>query len=91
MKNHSYHVSVEERDANGCAGALLAAFDFDTHDDLNAIIAKLSAREGFDRKKAEMFGLGLKLFAVVTRSGKTESPFREILPHLDAIMKEIKK
>lgn len=92
MKKYAYRVTVEALNpVDGEASAAPLRFDFGTHEDLSGIIHKLGAREGFTPDTARAFGVGLKLFSEVVRSHKDTSPFAEMMPHLNNIMKEIKK
>ena len=94
MKQHLYKITVEHlRDANGepVVDAAPLVFEARNHDDIQAVVEKVSAKQHFDEQTSVAFAVGLKLFSEVMLENRKSALFAEFAPHFGEFMKKLKK
>ena len=92
MKQHQYRVTLEyvaDADNNPVNVAPLQ-FDAPNHDEILALIAKMSARSDLSQVDVTRFVVGLKLMSEVMLENKDDPLFYALKPHFTALMKELK-
>ena len=93
MKQHQYRVTLEyvaDADNNPVNVAPLQ-FSAPNHDDILAIIGKMSSRSELSQNDLARFVVGLKLMGEVMLENKGDPLFSALQPHFSAFMKELKK
>ena len=65
-------------------------FDFESHDELLAIIDNLGRRPDIGPALAPRLGLGIKLFGGVMLEKRTSELFADLFPHFAEFMKKLK-
>lgn len=93
MKKHHYRVTVDYlADAdNQPVDVAPLQFDAPNHDDVFALIDKMSSRTDLSRDDVARFVVGLKLMSEVMLENKADPLFSALQPHFSAFMKELKK
>lgn len=94
MKQHRYRVTVEHlSDPDGAPSSHPAPLQFEVgnHDDILAVVARLSRRSDLDAASAMALGVGLKLFGEVMLEKRQHPLFAQLLPHFGEFMKTLKK
>lgn len=88
---HSYAIAVTDTSprTDGSAGPAYD-FTFDSHDDLNAIVARIQRRGLFDENESKAFVTGLKLLGGVMLNHRGEPLFAELGPAFKQFMKTLK-
>jgi hypothetical protein len=89
---HTYRVTVErlEGDAPSAADEALV-FETTNHDDLFKIISAVRQTQLLPDDETAEFTIGLKLFAEVLMRHRSDTPFRELFPHIRSFMKFLKR
>lgn len=93
MSKHQYRLTLEYlSDAQGnVPDTPPVQFVFANHDNLFAIMERLSERDDFTPETAREFGLGLKLFSEVMLTDRDNPLFAELRPQFVEFMKKLKK
>lgn len=88
---HHYRIEVADQavQADGTPGPSYA-FAFDSHDDLNAILARLTEARLFDDDERKAFVTGLKLLGSVLLAHRKEPLFAEFAAAFGSFMKRYK-
>jgi hypothetical protein len=92
MKRHQYRVTVEYvADADGQpVDVAPLQFDAPNHDDIFALVGKMSERSGLSQDDVARFVVGLKLMSEVMLENQDDPLFAALKPHFSAFMKELK-
>ncbi|HEY0506136.1 MAG TPA: DUF3861 domain-containing protein [Lysobacter sp.] len=92
MKAHRYRIHVEplaqSEDAANAQDAL--SFEVANHDDLLAIVDRVSAATAFDRNDATALAVGLKLFTGVMLQHRHDPLFADVQPAMRAFIGNLK-
>lgn len=93
MKGHLYKFTINHlEDAKGVPvddSSLI--FETRNHDDLLKIVEAMKGKMDLNEADATAFAIGLKLFGEVMMKNRKNEIFKEFKPHLNNLMKEIKK
>lgn len=84
---NAYKVSVEPASQNAQQSL---EFDFDCHEDLAELVARVSDKGLFVGDENTAFVVGLKLFSSVLLKHRGEPLFADFAPHFGALMKKLK-
>ena len=89
---HTYRVTVERLEGD-VPSAVDEALVFQTtnHDDLFKILSAVRQRRLLPDDDAAEFTIGLKLFAEVLIKHRSDTPFKELFPHIGSFMKALKR
>ena len=86
-KNHSYRVTFEEPDTSS-----RLQFEFDNHDDVFAILERLSARDDLvSPEEIPRLAVGTKLLGKVVMENRQHPLFAAFFPHFGELVKGLKK
>ncbi|RAI43154.1 DUF3861 family protein [Rhodoplanes roseus] len=90
---HRYAVRIADTSAraDGSATPEDIAFEVESHDDLNAIVAKMTERKIFDEAETKAFCVGLKLLGGVLLQHRADPLFADFAPAFGAFMKTLKR
>lgn len=93
MNGHLYRFTIDHlEDAKGVAiDDSSLTFETRNHDDLLKIVEAMKGKMELDEMDATAFAIGLKLFGEVMMKNRKNEIFKEFKPHLNNLMKEIKK
>lgn len=93
MKKHHYRVTVDYlADAdNQPVNVAPLQFDAPNHDDVFALIDKMSSHTDLGRDDVARFVVGLKLMSEVMLENRDNPLFAALKPHFSAFMQELKK
>lgn len=94
MKQHRYRITVEHlSDPDGAPSSHPAPLQFEVgnHDDILAVVARLTQRTDLDAASATALGVGLKLFGEVMLENRQHPLFAELFPQFGDFMKKLKK
>jgi hypothetical protein len=88
---HAYAIAVTDTSPR-TDGSAASSYDFTftSHDDLNAIVARVQGRGLFDENETKAFVTGLKLLSGVLLSHRGEPLFAELGPAFKEFMKKLK-
>ncbi|WP_431324369.1 DUF3861 domain-containing protein [Rhizobium sp. YTU87027] len=88
---YTYRITVErlEGDAPSAADKALV-FEATNHDDLFKVLSMVRERQMLPLDDAAEFTIGLKLFAEVLLRHRSDTPFKELFPHIGSFMKSLK-
>ena len=91
-KKKQYRISIEHigNPDGSVPEDAVVAFDFDSHDELFAIIKELETRPDVGPDAAARLGLGIKLFGSVMLEKRSSDLFADLFPHFSAFMKKLK-
>ena len=93
MKQHQYRVTLEylaDADNNPVNVAPLQ-FSAPNHDDILAIIGKMSSRSELSQTDVARFVVGLKLMSEVMLENRDDPLFSALKPHFSAFMQALKQ
>lgn len=65
-------------------------FNFESHDDIHAIVARVGNKELFDENKTKTFVTGLKMLGSVVLTHRNEPLFKEFAGAFGSFMKTLK-
>jgi hypothetical protein len=85
---YKYRVTVESLSPPAESEPL--RFEVENHDDLFAIVSKMSARADLDPDSVQAFAVGLKLFGEVVLRNRSNPLFAKIMPALGEFMRDLK-
>lgn len=93
MKQHRYRVTVEHvADAdNRPVNVAPLQFSAPNHDDIFAIVGRMSERGNLSADDAARFVVGLKLMSEAMLENTDDPLFSALKPHFSAFMKELKQ
>ena len=87
--SHRYHLQLTG--AGDQTGAQIAEFEFESHDDLSVVLAKIAEKKIFeDEEETKAFAVGLKLFTGVLLQHRSHPLFAELGPKMGEFMKMFK-
>lgn len=92
MKQNTYQVRIEQiSDKQGRAVKLPAlSFQARNHDDLFNLVEQIKNRGLLNADDSAAFAVGLKLFGEILLENRAQPFFKELSPHMGAIMQVIK-
>ena len=85
---YRYRVTVES--LSPAAESEPLRFEVENHDDIFAVVRKMSAREDLDAESVKAFAVGLKLFGEVVLRNRSNPMFGRIMPALGEFMHDLK-
>jgi hypothetical protein len=92
---HRYRISVtplvdSPDPAAGPTYPRSLSFEVTNHDDLMAVLRRVSGAAVLPQEEAAEFVVGLKLFGEVLLRHRKDPLFAELMPHFGAFMKQLK-
>jgi len=96
---HHYEITVSEAGTAPRSAADPASdpaaqppirFDFASHDDLAAIVARVADKQLFDANDSKAFCVGLKLLGGVMLAHRDHDLFKDFAPAFGSLMKTLK-
>lgn len=94
MKQHRYRVTVEHLalpDGSLPEPSRSLSFETGNHDDILAIVARMSQRGDLPQDDAMALAVGLKLFSEVMLQHRGHPLFADFAPHFKAFMQQLKQ
>jgi hypothetical protein len=88
--SHRYDITVAETSNSSVPDAGPINFAFESHDDLAAIVERVSAKQLFDAEETKAFCIGLKLLGGVMLKHRKHDLFQHFAPAFGAFMKTLK-
>ena len=89
---YTYRITVErlEGDVPSVADNALV-FEATNHDDLFRILSTVREKQTLPWDETAEFTVGLKLFTEVLLRHRSDTPFKELFPHIASFMKSLKR
>ena len=86
---HRFRVTVGPAEQNSTSQPI--SFEVENHDDILAIVSRLSGKLGLTGDESKSFAVGLKLFGEVVLKNRQRPPFDQIRPAMAGFMKALKR
>lgn len=88
---HRYRISVQSLDdSTPDDAAQTLSFEITNHDDLFALLGRISALAPVPEEEIPEFLIGLKMFSEVVLRHRKEPLFADLQPHMGTFIKQLK-